>query len=116
MASGRPSAIAAVSHALSAVAAKAEQAYSHASGLKPWWVCDDESVDRLVIQLPNSRQEQRYAELKRQRWLYRLALGQPQLPTAKSNGDKTGGEKWIFFVVIFFGKFTWNSSSFFALP
>jgi hypothetical protein len=61
------------------LAEMAEQAYSmDPSGLKPWWVCDDERVDRLVIQMPNSRQEQRYENLRKQRWLYRLALGQPQ--------------------------------------
>jgi hypothetical protein len=63
----------------SVLAEIAEQAYSKdSSGLEPWWVCEDESVDRMVIQMPNSRQEQRYENLRRQRWLYRLALGQPQ--------------------------------------
>jgi hypothetical protein len=47
------------------------------SELSPWWVCQGEHVDRHFVGLPQSRHTQRYAELQKQRWLYRLALGQP---------------------------------------
>jgi hypothetical protein len=47
------------------------------SGLSPWRVCEGEHVDRYFVGLPQSRRAPRYAELQRQRWLYRLALGQP---------------------------------------
>ena len=48
-----------------------------ASGLRPWWSCPDEKIDRLFVVLPNSRQTDRFNQLSNQRWLYRLALGQP---------------------------------------
>ena len=47
-----------------------------ASGLFPWWVYDGGEPERLFIPLRNSRQSAKYDELKRQRWFYRLALGQ----------------------------------------
>ena len=47
------------------------------SGLSPWWTCPGEKIDRLFVVLPQSRQTNRFNELSRQRWLYRLALGQP---------------------------------------
>src|SRR5206468_909426 len=48
-----------------------------ASGRKPWWTCPGEKIDRLFVILPQSRQTFRFNQLSRQRWLYRLALGQP---------------------------------------
>jgi hypothetical protein len=48
-----------------------------ASGRSPWWSCPVEKIDRLFVVLPNSRQTTRFDQLSRQRWLYRLALGQP---------------------------------------
>lgn len=48
-----------------------------ASGMSPWWSYPGDNVDRLFIHLPQSRQINRFTELSRQRWLYRLALGQP---------------------------------------
>jgi len=48
-----------------------------ASGRSPWWSCPGESIDRLFVVLPQSRQTNRFDQLSRQRWLYRLALGQP---------------------------------------
>jgi hypothetical protein len=61
-----------------ALAAYAETETSNdTSGLSPWWVCEGEHVDRYFVELPQSRHAQRYAELQKQRWLYRLALGQP---------------------------------------
>jgi hypothetical protein len=47
------------------------------SGLSPWWTCEGEKIDRKFIVLPQSRQAARFNLLSDQRWLYRLALGQP---------------------------------------
>jgi hypothetical protein len=56
----------------------AESKYGNdASGRSPWWSCPGEKIDRLFVVLPNSRQTSRFDQLSRQRWLYRLALGQP---------------------------------------
>jgi len=56
----------------------ADQEFCHdLSGRTPWWSCPDEKIDRLFIVLPQSRQTNRFDQLSRLRWLYRLALGQP---------------------------------------
>jgi hypothetical protein len=56
----------------------AEKAYGNdASGRSPWWSCPGETIDRLFVVMPQSRQTSRFNQLSRQRWLYRLALGQP---------------------------------------
>lgn len=47
------------------------------SGRIPWWTCPGEKIDRLFVVLPQSRQTDRFDQLSRLRWLYRLALGQP---------------------------------------
>lgn len=47
------------------------------SGLRPWWVLDGAKVQRHVFQRPFGRDEARFAQLKEQRMIYRLALGQP---------------------------------------
>ena len=47
------------------------------SGLRPWWSCHGERLDRLFVSLPQSREVARFAKLSRERWIYRLALGQP---------------------------------------
>lgn len=60
------------------LAAKAEDEFGNdASGLSPWWSCPGERIERLFVVLPQSRQVNRFNQLSRQRWLYRLALGQP---------------------------------------
>lgn len=60
------------------VAKHAESKYGNdVSGRSPWWSCPGEKIDRLFVVLPNSRQTRRFDQLSRQRWLYRLALGQP---------------------------------------
>jgi hypothetical protein len=60
------------------LAAHADAQYKQdASGLSPWWTCDEERIDRLFVVLPQSRQTNSFNHLSRQRWLYRLALGQP---------------------------------------
>jgi hypothetical protein len=62
----------------SVLASQAEQAFAHdASGRSPWWTCPNERIERLCAVLPHSRRKARYEELRRERWLYRLALGQP---------------------------------------
>lgn len=56
----------------------AEDAFRRdASGLSPWWCCPGEKIDRLFVDLPQSRQRNRFDQLSRLRWCYRLALGQP---------------------------------------
>jgi hypothetical protein len=58
--------------------ARAEDKFGDdASGRSPWWSCPGERIDRLFVVLPQSRQTVRFDQLSRQRWLYRLALGQP---------------------------------------
>jgi hypothetical protein len=60
------------------LANQAEQRFCiDASGRTPWWSCPGEKVDRLFVVLSNSRQMNRFNQLSRQRWEYRLALGQP---------------------------------------
>jgi hypothetical protein len=60
------------------LAAHAETKFgTDASGRTPWWSCPGANIDRLFVVLPNSRQTNRFDQLSRQRWVYRLALGQP---------------------------------------
>lgn len=47
------------------------------SGLKPWWVFDGADIQRHVFQRPFGRDMARFAHLRQQRMVYRLALGQP---------------------------------------
>ena len=46
-------------------------------GLKPWWSCPNEKIDRIFVVMPQSRQTAKFDQLSELRWLYRLALGQP---------------------------------------
>ncbi len=55
----------------------AEERIGDASGLAPWWVVPDGGIRRYVFDVPMSREAQQLTQLKRQRFLYRLALGQP---------------------------------------
>jgi hypothetical protein len=50
---------------------------SDESGLAPWWVCKNGTVNRYVFDVPTSEQEHWLHWMKEQRLLYRLALGQP---------------------------------------
>lgn len=60
------------------VAEKADEQFgSDASGLKPWWSCPGEKIDRVFVVMPQSQQTIKFDQLSRLRWLYRLALGQP---------------------------------------
>ncbi|MCB9672596.1 MAG: hypothetical protein H6739_06405 [Alphaproteobacteria bacterium] len=47
------------------------------AGLAPWWICRDAAVERLVFDVPLSEANERLEQLKQQRMLYRLTLGQP---------------------------------------
>lgn len=48
-----------------------------ASGLSPWWVLPGAEVRRYVFERPFGRDVTRFAQLREQRMIYRLALGQP---------------------------------------
>lgn len=47
------------------------------SGLRPWWVLDGAEINRHVFERPFGRDAARFAQLREQRMIYRLALGQP---------------------------------------
>ena len=51
--------------------------YSDATGLSPWWLFEDAAIARHAFSLPQSRDAARFQRLRRQRLLYRVALGQP---------------------------------------
>ena len=55
----------------------ANDTMSDKSGLAPWWVCKDGTVNRYVFDVPTSNQKYWLQWMKEQRLLYRLALGQP---------------------------------------
>ena len=47
------------------------------TGLSPWWTMEGADLKRHMLALPQSRDIDRFAKLRTQRLLYRLALGQP---------------------------------------
>jgi hypothetical protein len=47
------------------------------SGMRPWWVLDGAEISRHVFERPFGRDVARFAQLREQRMIYRLALGQP---------------------------------------
>lgn len=47
------------------------------SGLCPWWVLEKAELRRYVFERPFGRDMVRFARLREQRMIYRLALGQP---------------------------------------
>jgi hypothetical protein len=55
----------------------ADEELSDASGLEPWWVCKDAGISRFVFDVPMSEQQHWLQWVQKQRWLYRLVLGQP---------------------------------------
>jgi hypothetical protein len=68
----------------------AETQHADESGLSPWWLLGGAAIRRLVLTLPRSRDVARFERLRRQRLLYRLALGQPNqedLVELLANGD-----------------------------
>lgn len=56
---------------------KQAERFVDASGLCPWWVLDGAEISRHVFERPFGREIARYAQLREQRMIYRLALGQP---------------------------------------
>lgn len=56
---------------------QAAEEMADASGLKPWWVLDKAEICRHVFERPFGRDMARFARLREQRMIYRLALGQP---------------------------------------
>jgi hypothetical protein len=61
-----------------ALAEQADRQFStDASGRSPWWSCPGEKIERFFVELPHSRQVDKFRHLSRLRWIYRLALGQP---------------------------------------
>lgn len=68
----------------------AEERHSTPKGLSPWWLLKGAAIQRYVFSLPQSRDVERFERLRRQRLLYRLALGQPNqedLVDLLANGD-----------------------------
>ena len=61
----------------SRLATLAETRLGDTAGLSPWWVLPGAQVKRHVFARPFGRDAGRYDLLRRQRFLYRLALGQP---------------------------------------
>lgn len=47
------------------------------SGLRPWWVLEGAEIQRHIFERPFGRDMLRFAQLREQRMIYRLALGQP---------------------------------------
>ena len=61
-----------------ALAARADQAHrADPTGLAPWWIVEGAQIQRLVFDVPLSETRARLEELRQQRLLYRLTLGQP---------------------------------------
>ena len=60
------------------LADQAEQAHrDDPVGLAPWWLVEGARIRRLVFDVPLSEARARFEDLRRQRLLYRLTLGQP---------------------------------------
>ncbi len=55
----------------------AEDRLADPAGLSPWWVLPGARVQRHVFDRPFGRDTDRYTLLREQRFIYRLALGQP---------------------------------------
>lgn len=55
----------------------AEQAGDDPTGLAPWWIVKGARVRRLIFDVPLSEARTRFEDLRQQRLLYRLTLGQP---------------------------------------
>ena len=61
-----------------ALADRAERAHRNdPAGLAPWWIVEGAQVQRLVFEVPLSEAQARFEDLRQQRLLYRLTLGQP---------------------------------------
>lgn len=55
----------------------AETQLSDDAGLRPWWILPEARVKRHIFERPFGRDKGRYRMLREQRFIYRLALGQP---------------------------------------
>jgi hypothetical protein len=64
------------------------------TGLSPWWVLDKANINRYVFERPFGRDIARFARLREQRMIYRLALGQPNqedfVEILSRGGEATG--------------------------
>jgi len=61
-----------------AIAKSADEVFKDdETGLTPWWTLPGADIKRHLFALPQSRDIDRFAKLKTQRLLYRVALGQP---------------------------------------
>jgi hypothetical protein len=61
-----------------AIARRADEVFADdETGLSPWWTMPGADLKRHMFALPQSRDIDRFAKLKTQRLLYRVALGQP---------------------------------------
>jgi hypothetical protein len=59
------------------IAREADKSYGDETGMSPWWTMPTAEFKRHLFALPQSRDLNRFARLRNQRLLYRLALGQP---------------------------------------
>lgn len=59
------------------LAAIADADHGDWSGLRPWWIFDGAEITRYIFERPFGRDVSRFAALREQRFIYRLALGQP---------------------------------------
>ncbi|MBY5439343.1 helicase [Rhizobium leguminosarum] len=59
------------------IAQEAEASFGDKTGMSPWWTMPGAELRRHLFALPQSRDNDRFARLRTQRLLYRLALGQP---------------------------------------
>jgi hypothetical protein len=75
------------------LAADAAVRFVDESGLRPWWVLDGAEITRHVFERPFGRDIARFAQLREQRLIYRLALGQPNqedfLDVISRGGEQT---------------------------
>ncbi|MCC7716915.1 DEAD/DEAH box helicase family protein [Janthinobacterium lividum] len=51
--------------------------HSDRSGMSPWWVLEGAEIVRHIFERPFGRDAEKFAKIKEQRMIYRLALGQP---------------------------------------
>ena len=65
-------------------------------GLAPWWIVEGTRIKRIVFDVPLSEARARFEDLRQQRLLYRLTLGQPnQADLVKALHDRVSQEEII---------------------
>ena len=57
--------------------AESQLATEDASGMSPWWILDGATIERIIFRTPASEETSRWERLSRDRWLYRIVMGQP---------------------------------------